>query len=357
MEALRAAAREAITTLSHEPIMAEDFGALPHSPQVACLDGVRQAGLVVLILGARYGAKQASGLSATHEEFQEARDRCPVLVFVQEGISPEPEQAAFLIEVEAWKSGLMRESFSSSTDLQAKVTRSIHRLELATATAPFDGEKVLARALACFPGDERGYHRGAAVSVAVVGGPAQTILRPSQMEAPELVETLEKEALYGTTRIFARSAATKASMEDDMLILSQDDRSERRLRLDAQGGILIRQPLEDDNDRHGMSVVIVETVKDRLIDAIRYSNWLLEEIDPTQRLSHVVIAVSVSGGFGMRTRAEHLASPNSISLNSFGQGDRPPVHLTPAHIRRPALIQNLTPLVDDLITLLRRQWK
>jgi hypothetical protein len=37
MEALRAAAREAVEQLGHDPVMAEDFGAQPSSPQVTCL--------------------------------------------------------------------------------------------------------------------------------------------------------------------------------------------------------------------------------------------------------------------------------------------------------------------------------
>jgi hypothetical protein len=73
MEPFRAGAREAVTQLGHQPVMAEDFGARPMSPQIACLQGVRQSAAVVLILGAAYGAKQASGLSATHEEFVRRR--------------------------------------------------------------------------------------------------------------------------------------------------------------------------------------------------------------------------------------------------------------------------------------------
>ena len=47
--------------------MAEDFGARPDSPQVACLTGLRQSDIVVLIVGEHYGAVQPSGQSATHE--------------------------------------------------------------------------------------------------------------------------------------------------------------------------------------------------------------------------------------------------------------------------------------------------
>lgn len=78
-EPFREAVRSAVTTLRHEPVMAEDFGARPSSPQVACLSGLREADAVVLVLGDRYGAVQASGLSATHEEYREAQGRKPVI--------------------------------------------------------------------------------------------------------------------------------------------------------------------------------------------------------------------------------------------------------------------------------------
>lgn len=73
MEPIRGAVREAIEQLGHEPVMADQFVASPNSPQVACLQGLRQSGLVILILGANYGAKQPSGISATHEEYRAAK--------------------------------------------------------------------------------------------------------------------------------------------------------------------------------------------------------------------------------------------------------------------------------------------
>ncbi len=74
-------------------IRSEDFGASPLSPQQACLAGVRESDMVILLLGARYGQKQESGLSPTHEEYREARDRQrPILVFVQGDVEREPDQ-------------------------------------------------------------------------------------------------------------------------------------------------------------------------------------------------------------------------------------------------------------------------
>ena len=99
MEPIRAAAKEAIEQLGHQPVMAEQFIASPNSPQVACLQGLRQSGLVILILGEHYGATQPSGLSATHEEYREARDRCPVIAFVQEGVDRDEDEKQFMTEV------------------------------------------------------------------------------------------------------------------------------------------------------------------------------------------------------------------------------------------------------------------
>src|SRR3954466_7233563 len=73
LEAFREAAASGITTLGHRPVRAEDFGAAPDTPQQACLAGVRDADALVLIVTATYGHVQASRLSATHEEYREAR--------------------------------------------------------------------------------------------------------------------------------------------------------------------------------------------------------------------------------------------------------------------------------------------
>jgi hypothetical protein len=122
-EPFRAAARSAIETLRHEPVVAENFGARPASPQIACLQSVRDADMVVLILGERYGVVQGtSGLSPTHEEFREARDRKPVLVFVREGVEREPRQEAFVAEVQAWQSGYFRGGFKTPDQLRDAVT-------------------------------------------------------------------------------------------------------------------------------------------------------------------------------------------------------------------------------------------
>jgi hypothetical protein len=126
-EPIRAAAKEAIEQLGHEPVMAEQFVASPTSPQVACLQGLRQSGLVILILGAHYGAKQSSGLSATHEEYRAAKGQMPVIAFVQEGVARDDDEQALVTEVQGWEAGLFRGGFTTPEQLRGLITRSIHQ--------------------------------------------------------------------------------------------------------------------------------------------------------------------------------------------------------------------------------------
>lgn len=143
MGPIRSAAREAVTTLRHEPVMAEDFGARPHSPQVACLTGVRQSDLVVLILGEHYGAIQPSGISATHEEYREAQDRKPVIAFVQESANRDSQQAQFVREVQEWQGGLFRAGFKTVSQFKIELTRALHDYDLANAVGPLDPQEIV----------------------------------------------------------------------------------------------------------------------------------------------------------------------------------------------------------------------
>src|SRR3712207_3309685 len=96
MEGYRDAAERGIRAVGHEPRRAEDYGASPETPQRRCLEGVRDADVVVLLMGERYGQPQDSGLSPTHEEYEEAKERKPVLAFVQRETRRETRQDAFL---------------------------------------------------------------------------------------------------------------------------------------------------------------------------------------------------------------------------------------------------------------------
>ena len=172
MEPLREAARDAVETARFTPTMAEDFGARTTTPQVTCLQGVREADVVVLILGARYGDEQPSGVSATHEEWHEAKDTKPVLVFVEEGVDREPRQAALIDEVQKWASGRFRAGFRSPRELRIKVGQALIDLERASATKPVDETEMQARVSGLLsPSTSRGgFSQGPVLALAMAGG-------------------------------------------------------------------------------------------------------------------------------------------------------------------------------------------
>jgi hypothetical protein len=325
----------------------------PTTPQVACLQGLRQSAVVVLILGASYGAKQASGLSATHEEYREAKDARPVIAFVQDGVSRDADQSALVREVQAWDSGLFREGFSSSDRLRAQITRRLHEWEVANSAGPVDGQDLLRRVLSLIPKEERGYYRaGRSLVLAIASAPRRPILRPAEIERPALQEELLQAILFGPQRLFSPSGPTIATVEDHALVLRHNEVAS--VRLDGEGNLLMRLPLSPDS--HGM-VVIEDNVASLLMAGLRYAVWLFDRVDPSQRLTHMALAATLSGSDTTvwRTQREQDANPNSYSVRS-GRNGHQPVHLAPAHRPRAALRHNADQLVEDLVTLLRREW-
>ena len=63
--AFREAGAEGIREAGADAVRAEDFPAAGHSPRNACLDGVRSADALVLLLGERYGFVGPSGMTAS----------------------------------------------------------------------------------------------------------------------------------------------------------------------------------------------------------------------------------------------------------------------------------------------------
>lgn len=355
MEQARAAAAAAATALGHQVIRAEDFGASSASPQQVCLAGVRAADAIILLLGGRYGQPQVSGLSPTPEEFREARDRCPVLVFVQHGVEREPAQQKFVDEVGAWASGYYRASFATPEELRDAVTRALHELELGMARGGADETELLARARQLFPA--RGPAGRPTLCVVVAGGPTQAVLRPAELENAQLADWLLQQALFGSARIFDPRAGNQSAVHGHALELEQPRAA---ILLDERGTIRILQPATPDTDRQAQLAIpsiIEEDVKERIERALRFAGATLDHLDGPHRLSDIVVIAGVLDADSMpwRTRAEQAASPNQAKLSMLGSRAAVPVELAPARRPRAALVQQADRFAEDLTVLLRRQ--
>lgn len=356
LEEFRDAAARAAKSLGHEVIRAEDFGSTFVSPQVACLQGVRDADVVVLLLGDRYGQPQATGYSATHEEYNEARGERRVLPFIRQGVQHEPKQEAFIRQVRDWESGQFTDDFTTPEHLRDAVTKALHRLELSQAQTTVDEAEMVERAHALIPTSKNQYIP--TIGVVVVGGPRQQVLRPSELESAQLQTDLMREATYPEVvfpAIFDNAVGTRSELRDDALLISQDRAS---VFLDSSGSVRVLRPVLDDRreSRTGLSMLIEEDVTDRLRQILRYGEWVLDRIDRQNRLSEIVVVTTLlDAGLGWRTRQEHILSPNQ---GPAGVGkNRIVVGLSPSRRSRAALKFDLESMLEDFIVLLRREVK
>ena len=333
--------------------MAENFRAKPQTPQIACLDELRQSGLVLLLLGADYGAKQKMSLSATHEEYRDAKGSRPVMAFVRSDITPDPDQEAFIKEVQGWEAGLFRGRFSTPQDLRGAIIRAIHTWQLSNVTGPLDARALSTAAMDAVRTEQDEYrHDGPSLILAVATGPVQAVLRPSDIEKPSLSQDLLKEALFGHFPIFSPADGNESDVEDHHLVIQQAN-GVRMVQLDAEGNLLFRLMLKGDG---GPSAIIKEILEQQVVNTLKYAAAVLERIDPTQKLTHIALAASLAGANSIviRTQAEHNASPNSYQFGGWGQDKNGPIHLQPAHRPRAALNHEAEALAEDLVTLLRR---
>ncbi len=358
-EPFRAAARSAVQTLRHEPVVVEDFGARSDSPQIACLQGVRDADMVVLILGERYGAVQGtSGLSPTHEEFREARDGKTMLLcscgkassvsLVRRHSSPKYRRG---------RAVTFAADFKTADELRDAVTRALHEYELANAAGPLDPAKIVEAAIAQLPHPRANQRADTpTLHLGIAGGPSQRLLRPARLEARELSEFIQREALFGAQRIFDKVKGTNEVIEGTALVLNQDRGAQ--IRLDESGSLLLSLPLDDSKERpragFGLFAIIEETVIHRLSTGLAFANLVLDHIDSTQRLAHVVVAATIDASdyLGWRTQAEQDASPDSGTMRMGTDEQLPPVHM---QVPRSKLRLATHELAEDLMVGLRRQ--
>ena len=349
-ESYRDAAADAITSLGYEVICAENMGAVASSPQGACLAGVRQADLTVLMLGERYGIRQPSGLSATHEEYREARSHHPVLAFVQEDVHREPDQLEFVQEVREWESGTLTVSFTTRDELRRAVTQGLHNHMVSSASGSVDEQELLALSAA---GVEvpRGFIRFGSkpeVTASLAAGPRRGVVRPGELESSSLAETLHKEARFGAGSLFAVEAASSTDLVGDWLVLSQERVS---IKLSGAGDIVVRQAAVP----AGVSALIEEDVRAHLTDALRFAAAILDHIDPVRRLTHIAITAALTdvSERTWRTREEHARSRNSGGREV--NADHSVVHLNPGVRARAEISQRSDDLALDLMVLLCRK--
>lgn len=354
-EAYREAAAEGIESLGYAVVRAEDFGARTDTPQRACLEAAREADLTVVLLGERYGAKQESGLSATHEEFREAYEHGTVAVFVQGGIDPEPDQAELIEEAQAWARGRFTDTFSDAPELRAKVTRLLHRYALDREARPSDPLDLVTRARERLPRHPQ--RSSSLLRVVVAGGPRREVLPPGKFEDPAFGRHVTEKALFGEHAIFRPEEGTHPRETQGRLRLEQESAA---VEIGADGTVSVELPAitRHPERRWTLPALVEEDVRDCLHVGIGFIAEVMEEVDHLHRLSEVVVLAAIEGssGLGWMTREERRANPNQVSISMRGE-DLLVVPDSPQVRRRAELTARRSQIVDDLLVRLRRKMR
>lgn len=348
----RDAARSAIETLGLQAVMAEDFGASPNAPRAECLVAVREADVMILILGSEYGELQASGLSATHEEYREARESTPVLAFVHKGSSRVDEQARFVDEVREWECGHYTGSFTDAPDLRDNVFRALFEFQGAVEAMPLDTDALNERSGAMLP--QHSFGGTAELVVAVAVGPARAVLTASQLDDAELHRYLLGEALTGTSAVLSTAAGTQQHPTRESIVFDQRDDG-CRVELYTDGSIRVTQPaIRSSSPIQALPALIEEDIADRIARVLEFGGSVLDHIDRANRTSHFAVRALLTGAGHLpwRTRDEQARSPHSASMSIYSH-DRLEAHLTPPVRRRPALRQLSRELAEDLAASLK----
>lgn len=209
------------------------------------------------------------------------------------------------------------------------------------------------------PEESRGYYsgHGPILIVAVAGGPSQQVIRAATIDDEAFADKLQQAAQFGPKRLLDVAAATERNVESDTLSLKQE--SGASVSIDEASNLVLQVPLGP-SDRQsrlsqmGVSAVIEEDVMEALRNCFEFANYVLEGVDPTQRVSHLAVATTVRNAdhHGWRTRAEHQSNPNSMEVSMFGSRDRDPLTVD---FPRPALRLNHNAIIEDLMVRLRRQ--
>ena len=338
--------------------MAEDFPADPSTPQGACLRGVRESDAMVLILGQRYGAIQSTGLSATHEEYNEAIQQMPVFVFVEESTNCDERQLAFISEVQNWNKGALTKHFVTDRELQRLISQAIHEFDARTVMTDADRALIASRAscLASEDSNQGIWYRTdvTKLSVAVVGHPEQQIIRPATLESTEFQERIEQAVVYGDHRLFDRRHGVQTRSHMDSIELTQNSAS---VRLTEAGSIKVQLNAVHGSERDAVMLpaIIEEDINDRIRKCLQFAYWILESIDSSFRIQHLAVAVTIVG------TVDHIPWTTRDAYNPYSSPIpmRSSNALSPATLvlTRSSLGQDVSAHSDDLTVKLRRALK
>lgn len=329
-EGFRHAAKSAVETLRHYPVMAEDFGAVPSSPQMACLEGVRQSEVYIGVFGERYGNRVESGLSPTEEEFREAQRRgIDVLCFVSQGPLDE-DQEKFVDSIKGYESGQMLAFFDTPEELSKLIIRSLNDLSMPSAQGGLSAEAAQERFNSRLS-NHQGYRNGEPkLRLSVV--PERQVdeyLSPNELGNNDLRENLQQDLLFGPNpRLFSIKRGVQVYDGEDYVRLWQGEDEQHfdvAVALYSDGSIIMEDVLrEERSNRHSLTrgfVVDESRVEQSLLGYLRFCERTFSSLPSFRHVSAYFFWMQLVGMNDKKYGRIPEPEPNSIQMGGSSLGD------------------------------------
>lgn len=343
----RAAARAAVELLGLHPVMAESFGARPYSPQRACLEGVQESDVVVLLLGRRYGFIAQSGKSVTEEEFACARERgIPILVFL-ENVTREPEQEGFVRRISSYEEGFHRVTFSTPAELKDQVIKALSASLNGAKTIDEAGARVELNRVGWGSRKER--DRGSWLGGVILPRRRQPFISPVKLGDKEFQRQIKKEAVYGDAAIFDGDYGVKTQETETSAIFVQPEEQRPRVSLEVRtdGTLIFGKLLAATEPRTyclaRSFIVDEEEFQSSLASFFRFANQVYGLLEDNPVLTSFYFGGSLSGiqqkMFGRIPSPE----PTSFSMNMNNFGDPLLLPRDPQPLSRAELFDGVRP--------------
>jgi hypothetical protein len=318
MGAIRASAKAAVESLQMRPVMFETAPASREDPRRALLDELGVCDVLMLLLGAEYGEPTERGVSATEDEFNEARGRgIPVIALVQE-VTKSPEQEAFVRRVRGtWSDGRFAPEFRDASDVGFAVVAALNAWrQRATTNDQHAAALERTRALAVGSGRAGQSHTGAKARVVVV-----PIVRRSIMDAVMLGEAGLGDDLGMSVRksgLVRHDMALKQKLTaDGVEFEAADSRGFEQLRfLVAVDGAILAEGAVSGSGMLGSSVIEGPSVRLVVEQSCAFALSAWEQIDRRDDIREVAATVAIPDA-SMKVYSDVEFTGNSLSMGSM----------------------------------------
>jgi hypothetical protein len=320
MTAIRADAKAAVESLEMRPVMFETAPASREDSRRALLDELGRCDVVLLLLGREYGEPTERAVSATEDEFNEARGRgMPVIALVQQ-ISRSTEQNEFVGRVRGtWSDGHFAPEFKDVTDVGFAVVRALNAWRqrgVNDQTQSVASER--ARSLGLGSGRAGQSHTGAKARVVMVPMSRRPIMDAVMLGEPNLGDELGMDAR--TSGLVRHDMAMKPKMTaEGVEFEASNTRGYEQLRfLVATDGAILAEGAVSGSGMLGSSVIEAPNVRCVIEQSCAFALAAWTRIDRRDEIRDVVATVAVPDA-SMKVYSDIEFTGSSLSMGSvFG---------------------------------------